>query len=134
MKFLAINRFSLLILLILFCLSTVFAQKQTVYLSYTSELPFQTENYNEYYHLEATLLTRQIISDMYQFLKKNRSEKQDVEFTILIRNDYGAVQPINYLVDVNFFYNQSSKNIFMKRSYDWINRTFRSNIPFEDKT
>ena len=134
MKFLAINRFSLLILLVLFCLSTVFAQKKTVYLSYSSEFPFQTENDNEYYHLEATLLTRQIISDMYQFLKKNRSEKQDVEFSILIRNDYGAVQPINYLVDANFFYNQSPKNIFMKRSYDWINRIFRSNIPFEDKT
>ena len=76
MKFLAINRFSLLILLVLFCLSTVFAQKKTVYLSYSSEFPFQTENDNEYYHLEATLLTRQIISDMYQFLKKNRSENK----------------------------------------------------------
>jgi hypothetical protein len=117
---------------VLFCLSTVFAQKQTVYLSYPSELPFQTSNDSEYYHLEASLLIRQILSDMNQILEKNQNKKQDIEFNILIKNNYGAVQPIDYLVDANSYYNKLSKNTFLSHSYDWINRTFRSNIPYED--
>ena len=132
MKFTATKRFSFLILLVLFCLSTVFAQKQTVYLSYPSELPFQTSNDSEYYHLEASLLIRQILSDMNQILEKNRNKKQDIEFNILIKNNYGAVQPIDYLVDANSYHNMLSKKTFMSHSYDWINRTFRSNIPYED--
>lgn len=132
MKLKSTKRFSILILLGLFCFSSLFAQKQTVYLSYPSELPFQTSNDSEYYHLDATLLIRQIISDMNQILEKNQNKKEDIEFNILIKNNYGAVQPINYLVDSNFYYNESSKNNFMKHSYDWINRTFRSNIPYEN--
>ena len=133
MKLKSTKRFSILILLGLFCFSSLFAQKQTVYLSYPSELPFQTSNDSEYYHLDATLLIRQIISDMNQILEKNQNKKEDIEFNILIKNNYGAVQPINYLVDSNFYYNESSKNNFMKHSYDWINRTFRSNIPYENE-
>ena len=132
MKFTATKRFSFLILLVLFCLSTLFAQKQTVYLSYPSELPFQTSNDSEYYHLEASLLIRQILSDMNQIIEKNRNKKQDIEFNILIQNNYGAVQPIDYLVDANSYHNMLSKKTFMSHSYDWINRTFRSNIPYED--
>lgn len=132
MKFTATKRLSFLILLVIFCLSTVFAQKQTVYLSYPSELPFQTSNDSDYYHLEASLLIRQILSDMNQILEKNRNKKQDIEFNILIKNNYGAVQPIDYLVDANSYYNKLSKNTFMSHSYDWINRTFRSNIPYEN--
>lgn len=132
MKLKSTKRFSILILLGLFCFSSLFAQKQTVYLSYPSELPFQTSNDSEYYHLEATLLIRQILSDMNQILEKNQNKKQDIEFNILIKNNYGAVQPINYLVEANSYYNDSYKNTFMKNSYDWINRTFRSNIPYEN--
>ena len=132
MKLLSTKRFSFLILLGLFCTTTLFAQKQTVYLSYPSELPFQTSNDSEYYNLEATLLIRQILSDMNQILEKNQNKKQDIEFNILIKNNYGAVQPINYLVEANSYYNDSYKNTFMKHSYDWINRTFRSNIPYEN--
>ena len=133
MKLKSTKRFSILILLGLFCFSSLFAQKQIVYLSYPSELPFQTSNDSEYYHLDATLLIRQIISDMNQILEKNQNKKEDIEFNILIKNNYGAVQPINYLVDSNSYYNESSKNNFMKHSYDWINRTFRSNIPYENE-
>lgn len=132
MKLKSTKRFSILILLGLFCFSSLFAQKQTVYLSYPSELPFQTSNDSDYYHLEATLLIRQILSDMNQILEKNQNKKQDIEFNILIKNNYGAVQPINYLVEANSYYNDSYKNTFMKNSYDWINRTFRSNIPYEN--
>jgi hypothetical protein len=69
---------------------------------------------------------------MNQILEKNRNKKQDIEFNILIKNNYGAVQSIDYLVDANSYYNKLSKNTFMSHSYDWINRTFRSNIPYED--
>ena len=109
-----------------------FSQKQTIYLNYDTELAFQTPNDNKYYHLKATILIRQVLSDIDDALKKNQAKNQDVEFILLFKNDYGAVKPINYLVKSNFFSDELSKSFFKKHSYDWINRTFRSNIPYED--
>ena len=132
MNFKTINRFLSIVIFALFHFSLVSAQKQTVLLTYTSELPFQTSNDNEYYNLESTLLIRQILSDINQIIEKKQNDKDDIEFTIVIRNDYGAVQPINYLVNINSLNNENKKDIFNKRTYDWINRIFRSNIPYED--
>jgi hypothetical protein len=69
---------------------------------------------------------------MVTVIEKKENNNRDVEFTILIKNDYGAVLPINYLVQAKPYSSEASKNLFMKRSYDWINRSFRSNIPYED--
>ena len=55
-------------------------------------------------------------------IEKKENKNRDVEFTILIKNDYGAVLPINYLVQAAPYTSEASKNLFMKRSYDWINR------------
>ena len=132
MNFKTINRFLSIVIFALFHFSLLSAQKQTVLLTYTSELPFQTSNDNEYYNLESTLLIRQILSDINQIIEKKQKDNDDIEFTIIIRNNYGAVQPINYLANINSLNNENKKDIFNKRTYDWINRIFRSNIPYED--
>ena len=132
MKSITLNQFLLFILFGLIYQPKAFSQKQDLYLSYDTELAFQTPNDNKYYHLEATMLIRQVLSDIDDALKKKQNKNQDVEFILLFKNDYGAVKPINYLVKSNSFSNELSKNFFMKNSYDWINRTFRSNIPYKD--
>ena len=132
MKSITLNQFLLFILFGLIYQPKAFSQKQDLYLSYDTELAFQTPNDNKYYHLEATILIRQVLSDIDDALKKKQNKNQDVEFILLFKNDYGAVKPINYLVKSNSFSNELSKNFFMKNSYDWINRTFRSNIPYKD--
>ena len=132
MKSITLNQSLLLILFGLIYQSKAFSQKQDLYLSYDTELAFQTPNDNKYYHLEATMLIRQVLSDIDDALKKKQNKNQDVEFILLFKNDYGAVKPINYLVKSNSFSDELSKNFFMKNSYDWINRTFRSNIPYKD--
>ncbi len=132
MKSITLNQFLLFILFGLIYQPKAFSQKQDLYLSYDTELAFQTPNDNKYYHLEATMLIRQVLSDIDDALKKKQNKNQDVEFILLFKNDYGAVKPINYLVKSNSFSDELSKNFFMKNSYDWINRTFRSNIPYKD--
>ena len=132
MKSITLNQSLLFILFGLIYQPKAFSQKQDLYLSYDTELAFQTPNDNKYYHLEATMLIRQVLSDIDDALKKKQNKNQDVEFILLFKNDYGAVKPINYLVKSNSFSNELSKNFFMKNSYDWINRTFRSNIPYKD--
>jgi len=132
MKSITLNQFLLFTLFGLINQMEAFSQKQTLYLNYDTELAFQTPNNNKYYHLEATMLIRQVLSDIDDALKKNQAINQDVEFILLFKNDYGAVKPINYLVKSNFFSDELSKSFFKKHSYDWINRTFRSNIPYED--
>ena len=126
------NQFISFLLVGLLSLTSTFTQKEEVLLTYHSDLPFQTVNDTEYYHLESTLMIRKILSDMVTVIEKKENNNRDVEFTILIKNDYGAVLPINYLVQAKPYSLEASKNLFMKRSYDWINRSFRSNIPYED--
>ena len=132
MKSITLNQSLLFILFGLIYQPKAFSQKQDLYLSYDTELAFQTPNDNKYYHLEATMLIRQVLSDIDDALKKNQAKNQDVEFIFLFKNDYGAVKSINYLVKSNSFSKKLSKSFFKKHSYDWINRTFRSNIPYED--
>ena len=113
MKSITLNQFLLFILFGLIYQPKAFSQKQDLYLSYDTELAFQTPNDNKYYHLEATMLIRQVLSDIDDALKKKQNKNQDVEFILLFKNDYGAVKPINYLVKSNSFSNELSKNFFM---------------------
>ena len=59
------------LLTMLFALN-LFAQKESVFLNYKSDIPFQTSIDNEYYHLEATLMIRNIINDIEGVLEKNK--------------------------------------------------------------
>lgn len=117
--------------IILFISNNIFSQ-DTIFLNYTSDLPFQTSNESEYYHLESTVLIRNIINDIAEVIDKRKSLLKDQKFTIIIKNLSGAVFPINYLVSKNPYNSVSSKEKFMEKSYDWFNRTFRSNFPYKD--
>jgi len=117
--------------IILFISNNIFSQ-DTIFLNYTSDLPFQTSNESEYYHLESTVLIRNIINDIAEVIDKRKNLMKEQEFTIIIKNLSGAVFPINYLVSKNPYNSVSSKEKFMEKSYDWFNRTFRSNFPYKD--
>lgn len=117
------------LLTMLFALN-LFAQKESVFLNYNSDIPFQTSMDNEYYHLEATLMIRNIIKDIEEVLEKKQNINKQVEFTVIIQNDKGAVLPINYLVKANPYDSKATKEVFLRRSYNWFNRSFRSNIPY----
>ncbi len=132
MKSITLNQFLLFMLFGLINQPKAISQKQTLYLNYNTELAFQTPNDNKNYHLEATMLIRQVLSDIDDTLIKNQTKNQDVEFILLFNNDYGAFKPVYYLVKSNSFSDELSRSFFMKHSYDWINRTFRSNIPYKD--
>lgn len=108
----------------------LFAQKESVFLNYNSDIPFQTSSDNEYYHLEATLMIRNIVKDIEGVLEKKQNINKQVEFTVIIQNDKGAVLPINYLVNANPYDSKATKEVFLRRSYNWFNRSFRSNIPY----
>lgn len=118
-------------IIILFISNNIFSQ-DTVFLNYTSDVPFQTLNESEYYHLESTVLIRNIINDIAEVIDKRKNLLKDQKFTIIIKNLSGAVFPINYLVSKNPYNSVSSKEKFMEKSYDWFNRTFRSNFPYKD--
>ena len=117
------------LLTMLFALN-LFAQKESVFLNYNSDIPFQTSMDNDYYHLEASLMIRNIINDIEEVLEKKQNINKQVEFTVVIQNDKGAVLPINYLVKANPYDSKDSKEVFLRRSYNWFNRSFRSNIPY----
>lgn len=117
--------------IILFISNNIFSQ-DTIFLNYTSDVPFQTPNESEYYHLESTVLIRNIINDIAEVIDKRKNLLKDQKFTIIIKNLSGAVFPINYLVSKNAYNSVSSKEKFMEKSYDWFNRTFRSNFPYKD--
>ena len=112
--------------------ATLFAQKESVFLNYKSDIPFQTSSDNEYYHLEATLMIRNIMKDIEGVLEKKININKQIEFIIVIQNDKGAVLPINYLVKAKPYDSEASKEVFLRRSYNWFNRSFRSNIPYTD--
>ena len=116
-------------LIMLFALN-LFAQKESVFLNYNSDIPFQTPSDNDYYYLEATLMIRNIIKDIEEVLEKKQNINKQVEFTVIIQNDKGAVLPINYLVKANPYDSKATKEVFLRRSYNWFNRSFRSNIPY----
>ena len=116
-------------LIMLFAIN-LFAQKESVFLNYNSDIPFQTSSDNDYYHLEATLMIRNIIKDIEEVLEKKQNINKQVEFTVIIQNDKGAVLPINYLVKANPYDSKATKEVFLRRSYNWFNRSFRSNIPY----
>lgn len=117
--------------IILFISNNIFSQ-DTIFLNYTSDVPFQTSNESEYYHLESTVLIRNIINDIAEVIDKRKSLLKDQKFTIIIKNLSGAVFPINYLVSKNPYNSVSTKEKFMEKSYDWFNRTFRSSFPYKD--
>ena len=124
------NRFVLSIVLGLFTFFSSWAQNETVVLNYVSDLPFQTSNDSEYYHLESSLLLRKITKDVLEFVEAEKMNKKDLKFIVTLKNNRGAALPIQYLVKSPFPNSNDSKTLFSERTYNWFNRTFRSQIPY----
>ncbi|MDC0874974.1 hypothetical protein OAV72_00560 [Flavobacteriaceae bacterium] len=129
------NQFKIFSLLFVTFISfNMFSQESE--LNYPTDLPFQTQNDSEYYHLESSLLLRTIVKDIVEVLEKAKDNKEAQHFTINFKSSKGAQLPINYTVNQkklnSIFSSNSAKNKFMKETYDWMNRSFRSNIPFRD--
>ena len=129
------NQFSSLLLISLFSVQA-FSQNSSFLLNYNSELPFSTSNDSKYYHLESSVLIRSISNDMISIIIKDQDETKNFRFLITFKSNNGAELLINYLVPakkIKSILNVASyKEVFKKESYDWINRSFRSNLPYND--
>ena len=129
------NQFFSLLLISLFSVQA-FSQNSSFLLNYNSELPFSTSNDSKYYHLESSVLIRSISNDMISIIKKNKNDTKNFRFLITFKSNNGAELLINYLVPVKKIKSilnvASYKEVFKKESYDWINRSFRSNLPYND--
>ena len=129
------NQFKLFLSIPLMLFSS-FTFSQQSEINYPTELPFQTGNDSEYYHLESSLLIRTIVEDILEVLEKGKDKGQSQSFTIFLKNSRGGQLPIEYAVDAQKINSIMASNLkksnFKKETYDWINRSFRSNIPFKD--
>jgi hypothetical protein len=129
------NQFFSLLLISLFSVQA-FSQNSSFLLNYNSELPFSTSNDSKYYHLESSVLIRSISNDMISIIIKDQDETKIFRFLITFKSNNGAELLINYLVPakkIKSILNVASyKEVFKKESYDWINRSFRSNLPYND--
>tara|TARA_B110000037_G_scaffold43849_1_gene53952 strand:+ start:537 stop:950 length:414 start_codon:yes stop_codon:yes gene_type:complete len=125
------------VLLLISLLSVqAFSQNSSIPLNYYSELPFSTSNDSKYYHLESSVLIRSISNDMISIITKDQDETKDFHFSITFKSNNGAELLINYLVPVKKIKSilnvASYIEVFKKESYDWINGSFRSNLPYKD--
>lgn len=129
------NQFKLFLSIPLMLFSS-FTFSQQSEMNYPTELPFQTGNDSEYYHLESSLLIRTIVEDILEVLEKGKDKGQSQSFIIFLKNSRGGQLPIEYAVDAQKINSIMASNLkksnFKKETYDWINRSFRSNIPFKD--
>jgi len=130
------NQFNFFLFFI-FITSYAFGQNiQEVELNYLTEIPFKISQDSEYYHLESTMMIRGITNDIYEFSKQHKNQKSNILFKLYFKSKTGANLLIEYAVNkesiASYFSSDEKANSFKKDTYDWINRSFRSNIPFED--
>ena len=73
---------------------------------------------------------------MFDLAKQYKDQEKDVPFKLYFKSKTGASLSIDYAIDamsLNAHLSSSKRsNLFKKCTYNWINRSFRSNIPFED--
>ena len=129
------NQFRLFLFTI-FTTAQILAQQQQLELNYFTELPFQTSNDTEYYHLESSLLLRGITADVFELAQQFNNQKKDLLFKLYFKSKTGASLSIDYAIDAMSLTTHLSyymrSNLFKRYTYNWINRSFRSNIPYED--
>ena len=129
------NQFRLFLFTI-FTTAQILAQQQQLELNYFTELPFRTSNDTEYYHLESSLLLRGITADVFELAQQLNNQKKDLLFKLYFKSKTGASLSIDYAIDAMSLTTHLSSymrsNLFKRYTYNWINRSFRSNIPYED--
>jgi hypothetical protein len=111
-------------------------QFKEVELNYITELPFQASQDSQYFHLESSMMIRDITDNIFEFAKQYKEKNSDMLFKLHFKSKTGANTLIQYAVNArsiaSCFSSLENANLFKKNTYDWINRSFRSNIPFED--
>ena len=129
------NQFKLFLFTI-FTTAQILAQQQQLELNYFTEIPFQTLNDTEYYNLESSLLLRGITADVFDLAQQLKNQKKDLLFKLNFKNKTGANLSLDYGIDAmsltTHLSSSERSDLFKKYTYDWINRSFRSNIPYED--
>jgi hypothetical protein len=130
------NQLRFFLFFIFISVQLISQQLKEVELNYLTELPFQTSLDSEYFHLESSMMIRDITNNIFDFAKQHKGEMSNLLFKLYFKSKTGANILIEYTVDatsmVSYFSSNDDINLFKKNTYDWINRSFRSNIPFED--
>jgi hypothetical protein len=110
------------LLISVFATAQIFAQQQQVELNYFTELPFQTSNDTDYYHLESSLLLRGITAAVFDLAKQYKDQEKDVLFKLYFKSKTGASLSIDYTVDamsLNAHLSSSKRsNLFKKYTYN----------------
>ena len=127
------NRF--LIGLVLFSSFNLLAQ-QTLKLEYQTELPFQTIHDSDLFHLESSLLIRTITQEISAAVVKYKNQPQNLLFNVNLKSLSGARLIIEYGVNSealsHYLEDTRTIKIFETDTYNWINRSFRTNIPYQE--
>lgn len=128
------NRF-FITLLIGFSSLQLYAQQQITF-TYQTELPFQTAFDSEFYHLESSMLLRVVTEEITAATEHYQKQPKDLVFNVNFKSLTGASLRVDYGVsaEVLAFYFDPARSIevFKTDTYNWMNRAFRSNIPFKD--
>jgi|SaaInl5LU_22_DNA_1037371.scaffolds.fasta_scaffold09599_2 hypothetical protein len=113
----------------------LFGQSQKFILNYQSELPFQTANDSDYFHLESTLLLRKITNDLFEIVKQQKATKTAIVFKLQFKSLTGAEVFVDYGLDpkaLRKYLSTPDQQFALKEAtYNWINRSFGSNIPYK---
>lgn len=128
------NRF--LVFIFIACSIFQLSAQEQITLTYETELPLQTAFDSEFYHLESSLLLRDITQEITAAAVQNQKQPQNFIFKVNFKSLTGASLTIDYVVNAKamaFYFEPSrSLEVFQTDTYNWINRSFRSNIPFKD--
>ena len=114
----------------------LFAQNKEFQLDYQTELPFQTVVDSDYYHLESAMLLRNITNDIFEIIKREKNSSNALQFKLLFKSHTGAQLPVDYAQNPialkGYFASKESQLSLKKATYEWLNRSFRSNIPYKE--
>jgi hypothetical protein len=81
-------------------------------------------------------LLRGITADVFELAQQFNNQKKDLLFKLYFKSKTGASLSIDYAIDAMSLTTHLSSymrsNLFKRYTYNWINRSFRSNIPYED--
>jgi hypothetical protein len=103
-------------------------------LEYQTNVPFDTNFNSKYHNLDAHLLLSAVIKKINEALGSQEFNEEHISITIHFKGTEGALLTLPMLLqkkDVMAFQRGTiEKDQFNKRMYDWLNRSFRSSIPY----
>ena len=112
------------------------AQEKTneIAIEYYSNVPFNTNFSSKYYNLDSHLLMRDVIKKINETIRELKIDEEYIYIRVQFNGDGGkflSIPVVLYKKDYIVF--QKVKNQIEhlnERLYDWLNRSFRSSIPY----